>query len=73
MDPAGPSFEGANSSQRLDGTDAELVDVIHTAGQPLGIHKAVSWIKAISWASTGLLLRFPKDTIKYILGMLIYF
>ena len=42
LDPAGLSFEGTNSSQRLDGTDAELVDVIHTAGQPLGIHKAVS-------------------------------
>ena len=54
MDPAGLSFEGTNSSQRLDGTDAELVDVIHTAGQPLGIHKAVSQIKANIWASTGL-------------------
>ena len=42
LDPAGLNFEGTNSSQRLDGTDAELVDVIHTAGQPLGIHKAVS-------------------------------
>lgn len=30
LDPAGPSFDQLTNSQRLDRTDAQLVDVIHT-------------------------------------------
>lgn len=35
MDPAGPWFEEKDSNElRLDATDALLVDVIHTNGEP---------------------------------------
>jgi len=32
LDPAGPSFEKVNQENRLCGTDAKIVDVIHTDG-----------------------------------------
>ena len=33
MDPAGPLFQRYHSSARLNSTDAEFVDVIHTNGK----------------------------------------
>ena len=35
LDPAGPAFEGEDPEVRLDPTDAEFVDVIHTDGEHL--------------------------------------
>ena len=33
MDPAGPSFQDYSSSARLNSSDAEFVDIIHTHGK----------------------------------------
>lgn len=42
LDPAGPGFEYvALRSDRLDATDAEFVDVIHTAANTLGYSKPI--------------------------------
>lgn len=35
LDPAGPLFEAQHPSVRLDGADAEFVDVIHSNGENL--------------------------------------
>lgn len=35
LDPAQPGFEGCDKSVRLDITDAEFVEMIHTNGVPL--------------------------------------
>ena len=35
MDPAGPLFEGYDPEVRLDPTDADFVDVIHSNGESL--------------------------------------
>ncbi|XP_070537998.1 pancreatic triacylglycerol lipase-like [Ptychodera flava] len=35
LDPAGPDFSGKGASDRLDPTDAQFVDVLHTDGEPL--------------------------------------
>ena len=32
MDPAGPGYERSNEAERLQATDADFVDVIHTDG-----------------------------------------
>ncbi|KAL6090671.1 hypothetical protein STEG23_023455, partial [Scotinomys teguina] len=37
LDPAGPKFSGKPASSRLDYTDAQFVDVIHTDSNGLGI------------------------------------
>ncbi|KAH9492588.1 hypothetical protein Btru_024869 [Bulinus truncatus] len=37
IDPAGPYFENTDPMVRLDPTDAEFVDVIHSDGAPLGL------------------------------------
>lgn len=37
LDPAEPTFERAGPEQRLDPTDANFVDVIHTCGGTLGM------------------------------------
>lgn len=34
FDPAQPGFEGSPKEVRLDKSDAEFVDVIHTSGRP---------------------------------------
>ncbi|XP_071953370.1 pancreatic triacylglycerol lipase-like [Antedon mediterranea] len=35
LDPAGPYFDGTNKAVRLDPTDAEFIDVIHTDTDPV--------------------------------------
>nr|KAI8754250.1 pancreatic triacylglycerol lipase-like isoform X1 [Biomphalaria glabrata] len=35
MDPAGPAFEGYSSYVRIDSSDAQFVDIIHTDAEPL--------------------------------------
>lgn len=35
MDPAGPYFEHTDKDVRLDPTDAQFVDAIHTDGESL--------------------------------------
>ncbi|XP_023954187.2 phospholipase A1 VesT1.02-like [Bicyclus anynana] len=41
LDPAGPCFSNVDARARLDATDAEYVDVIHTNGGMLGIKEPV--------------------------------
>ena len=36
MDPSGPLFHIVNASERLDKSDAQFVDIIHTAGRWVG-------------------------------------
>jgi hypothetical protein len=40
LDPAGPRFGWSSPSERLDKSDAEFVDVIHTDGN-LGLQKSI--------------------------------
>ena len=42
LDPAGPAFENENPITRLDRTDAQFVDTIHTDGFELGLGYDVS-------------------------------
>ena len=44
LDPAGPFFEKPETEARLDKTDAQLVDTIHTDGFELGLGYDVSHI-----------------------------
>lgn len=50
MDPAQPGFQGRNSKIRLDDTDANFIDVLHTDGKPFlpflgfGITKSVGTV-----------------------------
>ena len=41
LDPAGPWFDVDDDSVRIDKTDAEWVDIIHTNGRSLGIGRPV--------------------------------
>lgn len=41
LDPARPGFISMDPSRRLDRTDAEFVDVIHTAGGTLGLLESI--------------------------------
>jgi len=36
LDPAGPAFDNYDNSVKLDSTDAQFVDIIHTDGNPTG-------------------------------------
>lgn len=41
LDPAGPCFSNIDTAARLDSSDAEYVDVIHTNGGMLGVKEPV--------------------------------
>lgn len=41
MDPARPMFSSKQPSHRLDQTDAQFVDVVHTTSLVLGQHKPI--------------------------------
>lgn len=43
LDPAGPLFESQDPRARLDQTDAEFVDVIHSNGENLILGGLGSW------------------------------
>lgn len=43
LDPAGPLFESQDPKDRLDSTDAEFVDVIHSNGETLILGGLGSW------------------------------
>lgn len=43
LDPAGPLFEAQHPKVRLDSTDAEFVDVIHSNGENLILGGLGSW------------------------------
>lgn len=43
LDPAGPLFEGQDPRARLDATDANFVDVIHSNGESLVLGGLGSW------------------------------
>ncbi|KAG7203906.1 hypothetical protein KM043_013265 [Ampulex compressa] len=43
LDPAGPLFESQDPRARLDATDANFVDVIHSNGEPLILGGLGSW------------------------------
>jgi pancreatic lipase-related protein 1 len=43
LDPAGPLFESQHPKARLDETDAEFVDVIHSNGENLILGGLGSW------------------------------
>ena len=40
LDPSGPLFYGVTDEDRLDKTDAQFVDIYHTAGYWVGITRA---------------------------------
>lgn len=44
MDPAGPLFESQDPIARLDETDADFVDVIHSNGENLILGGLGSWL-----------------------------
>lgn len=44
LDPAGPSFSGAKSTNRLDVEDAHFVDVIHTCVGRSGIMESIGHV-----------------------------
>ncbi|XP_076115296.1 inactive pancreatic lipase-related protein 1-like [Mytilus galloprovincialis] len=41
LDPAGPFFQYTDSAVRIDSTDADFVDIIHTDGTRYGLNEAV--------------------------------
>lgn len=43
LDPAGPLFESQDPKDRLDSTDADFVDVIHSNGETLIFGGLGSW------------------------------
>ena len=43
LDPAGPLFESQHPNSRLDESDAEFVDVIHSNGENLILGGLGSW------------------------------
>lgn len=43
LDPAGPLFEAQHTKARLDSTDANFVDVIHSNGENLILGGLGSW------------------------------
>lgn len=44
LDPAMPKFDHASAEGRLDTTDADFVDVIHSCAGTLGIKKSIGHI-----------------------------
>lgn len=44
MDPAKPLYERSSPEDRLDQTDADFVDVIHTNGDQNGLLKSIGHI-----------------------------
>lgn len=58
LDPASPKFDGADEDGRLDTTDANFVDVIHSCAGILGIKQSIGHVdffpnngegKNVSW------------------------
>ena len=43
LDPAGPLFENYDPRARLDSTDADLVDVIHSNGEKIYMGGLGAW------------------------------
>ncbi len=44
LDPAGPGFTGSERAHRLDYTDAQFVDVIHTCVGRSGIIESIGHV-----------------------------
>ena len=47
LDPAGPCFKNYNKNNKLDKTDAEYVDVIHTS-EMFGIQDPIGYKQVLS-------------------------
>ena len=47
LDPAGPSFDGLPKEARLDKTDADFVDVIHTDSKPFIPYFGLGTLQAV--------------------------
>lgn len=43
LDPASPGFEGYSIDQRLDPSDANFVDVIHTSNEEVGLGYSIGF------------------------------
>lgn len=60
MDPAGPSFEDTNPIIRVDPTDADFVDIMHTNGGNI-VSASYGYTKACGYVSSNQIFSWFYD------------